>query len=322
MNLPLLHTPIRRAVLLAALAAGLFQTSFLLARQEVGQRPRLILVLAIDQMRFDYLTRFDDLYAGGLRTLIDNGAVFTNARYRHAATETGPGHSVILSGRHPSSSGIVANAWYDGLLGRTVNVVADPFESPLGGPGASASPVNFVGFTLGDALKQSTPESRVVGVSQKDRSAILMAGRLGDGAYWYETSGGNFITSTYYMDVSPAWLDEWNGRNVADRYARRPWDRLIEDEAVYQRYAGPDAIDGEWDRQDTVFPTRSGEILQNRVFTATSRGRPSLTNSHWKWRWKRVRRMTSVRTGSPTSWRWVFQEPILSVIPTAPGVRK
>ncbi len=254
MNLPLLHTPIRRAVLLAALAAGLFQTSFLLARQEVGQRPRLILVLAIDQMRFDYLTRFDDLYAGGLRTLIDNGAVFTNARYRHAATETGPGHSVILSGRHPSSSGIVANAWYDGLLGRTVNVVADPFESPLGGPGASASPVNFVGFTLGDALKQSTPESRVVGVSQKDRSAILMAGRLGDGAYWYETSGGNFITSTYYMDVSPAWLDEWNGRNVADRYARRPWDRLIEDEAVYQRYAGPDAIDGEWDRQDTVFP--------------------------------------------------------------------
>src|SRR5687767_10261198 len=83
------------------------------AQAPAPNRPRLILVLSIDQMRFDYLTRFAPLYKGGLKTLLDRGAVFTDANYRHSATETGPGHSVILTGRHPSHSGIVANDWYD-----------------------------------------------------------------------------------------------------------------------------------------------------------------------------------------------------------------
>src|SRR5437879_13768659 len=78
--------------------------------------PKLILVLALDQMRYDYIPRFNALYKGGLRRLIDKGAVFTNANYRHAVTETGPGHSVILSGRHPSRSGIVGNDWWAPLL--------------------------------------------------------------------------------------------------------------------------------------------------------------------------------------------------------------
>src|SRR5688572_10085193 len=84
-----------------------------LGGQEPPVRPKLVVVLSIDQMRADYLTRFAPLYTGGLRTLIERGAVFTNARYRHAANETGPGHSVLLSGQHPSHSGIVANEWWD-----------------------------------------------------------------------------------------------------------------------------------------------------------------------------------------------------------------
>ena len=117
-------------------------------------RPKLVLVLSIDQMRFDYLTRFDELYKGGLRRLLDQGAVFTNAKYRHANTETGPGHSVILSGRHASHSGIVANTWYDPFLKKSINVVDDPVQLPVGGKGRSASPTNFIGFTVGDVLKQ------------------------------------------------------------------------------------------------------------------------------------------------------------------------
>ena len=84
--------------------------------QQPPPRPKLVLVLSIDQMRFDYLTRFAPLYKGGMRTLVERGAVFSNANYRHAATETGPGHSVLLSGRHPSHSGIVANEWWDPYL--------------------------------------------------------------------------------------------------------------------------------------------------------------------------------------------------------------
>src|SRR5688572_7731541 len=121
--------------------------------QQPLPRPRLVLVLAIDQMRFDYLTRFAPLYKSGMRRLLERGAVFSNANYRHAATETGPGHSVLLSGRHPSHSGIVANDWWDPYLKKTVNVVDDPLQLPLGGEGRSASPANALGFTVGDVLK-------------------------------------------------------------------------------------------------------------------------------------------------------------------------
>ncbi len=236
-----------------ALLIGTIVLSSAWGEQRAG-KPKLILVLSIDQMRFDYLTRFDDLYKGGFRTLLDQGAIFSNARYHHAMTETGPGHSVILSGRYPSHSGIVANAWYDSFLKRTINVVEDPVHSPLGGEGRRASPVNFIGSTLGDVLKQQSPESRVVAVSLKDRSAILMAGPRGDAAYWYETSGGNFITSTYYMSEAPDWLEKWNGQHLPDQYAGQECERLMEDENLYEKYAGPDAIEGEWDRKDIVFP--------------------------------------------------------------------
>jgi predicted AlkP superfamily pyrophosphatase or phosphodiesterase len=217
-------------------------------------KPKLVLVLTIDQMRYDYLTRFNDLYKGGLRTLIDRGAIFTNANYRHADTETGPGHSVILSGRHPSHSGIVANDWWDSYLKKIVNVVEDPVQSPVGGEGRGASPVNFLAFTVGDMLKLKSPNSHIVGISLKDRSAVLLAGHRGDAAYWYETAGGNFITSTYYMKKAPDWLIKWNGQHMADRYFGTQWTRLLLDERLYEKYAGKDAVEGEWDRKDTVFP--------------------------------------------------------------------
>src|SRR5438876_7984083 len=110
-------------VVMGVFGSGAFSFVY---NQSATLRPKLVLVLSIDQMRFDYLTRFNDLYKGGFRRLLDQGAVFTNAKYRHANTETGPGHSVILSGRHASHSGIVANTWYDALLKKSINVVDDP----------------------------------------------------------------------------------------------------------------------------------------------------------------------------------------------------
>ena len=247
---------VTRAVLLAASLFGVAASSPPASGLDApaSPAPRLVLVLSIDQMRYDYLVRFAALFKGGLKTLLGEGAVFTNARYRHACTETGPGHSVILSGRSPNHSGIVANRWYDALSRTSVNVVDDPVQAPVGGEGRGASPTNFIGFTLGDVLKKVSPASRVVGVSLKDRAAILMAGRRADGAYWYETPGGRFITSTYYMRQAPAWLEAWNAKHLPDGYAGRPWTRLLSDVALYERYAGPDAVDGEFDRKDTVFP--------------------------------------------------------------------
>jgi predicted AlkP superfamily pyrophosphatase or phosphodiesterase len=246
--------PRRVLLLLSLLVITVLVIAASFGQAPVRAQPRLVLVLSIDQMRFDYLTRFAPLYKGGLKTLLDRGAVFSEAKYRHAATETGPGHSVILSGRHPSHSGIVANDWYDAYLHKFVNVVDDPVQGTIGGPGRSASPANALSFTVGDVLKSKNGQSRVVGVSLKDRSAILMGGRRADAAYWYETAGGNFISSTYYMREPPTWLEAWNNRHVANEYAGQTWTRLLPDAAVYERYAGPDQIEGEWDRKDTVFP--------------------------------------------------------------------
>lgn len=216
--------------------------------------PRLVLVISVDQMRYDYLTRFGPLYKGGFKTILDRAAIFTNALYRHANSETGPGHAVILSGRHASSSGIVANSWYDPLLKKMLNVVDDPAQTAVGGPGRTASPVNFLGFTVGDKMKQKWPQSHVVGVSMKDRAAILTAGRRADAAYWFENPCGCFITSSYYMSQPPPWLMKFNSLKLADSYAKGPWTKLINDDQLYLKYSTPDNSPGEWDLKDTTFP--------------------------------------------------------------------
>lgn len=221
-------------------------------------RPRLVVFVSVDQMRADYLDRFRPLFKSGLKTLAERGAVFTNARYRHACTETGPGHSVLLSGRSPRSSGIVANSWYDRALRARVNVVADPTVRVLGGAGRTASPSYFNGFTVGDMLKTRSPASKVVGVSFKDRAAILMAGPRADGAYWYEAAGGRFVTSSWYARQTPRWLEVWNARRRADVVAGLVWERLLQDPATYVRYAGEDDARGEGDGKATVFPHRLG----------------------------------------------------------------
>lgn len=209
--------------------------------------PRLVLVLSIDQMRYDYLERFAKLFTGGFRTLQRAGALFTSALYRHANCATGPGHAVILSGHHGSHSGIVANYWYSQLLHRAVNLVEDPGHEPIGGKGRSASPANFLEYTLGDMLKRRSPGSKVIAVSLKDRSAILLAGRRGDAAYWYESAEGRFITSSFYLRQAPAWLEGWNAQRYVDRFAGQSWNRLYPDARLYEQYAGKDAAGGEWD---------------------------------------------------------------------------
>lgn len=226
------------------------------AQADSPARPRLVLFVAVDQMWSEYLDRFAPYFTGGLKRLRDEGAIFTNAYYRHANSETGPGHALLLTGRHARDNGIVANWWHDRLSGAPMNVVDDPFRRPLPGPGRAASPQNLLAGTIGDLLKLDSPDSRVVGVAGKDRSAILMAGREADAAYWYDSAFGGFGTSTYYMRELPGWLAAWNAARHADALAGRTWTRLLPDEAPYLKTAGPDDVKGEWDNVDTVFPHR------------------------------------------------------------------
>ncbi|HEX4952485.1 MAG TPA: alkaline phosphatase family protein [Thermoanaerobaculia bacterium] len=162
--------------------------------------PKLILFLAVDQMRADYLERFRPLWTGGFKRLLEDGAVFTEARHEHALTETSPGHATLVSGLTPRHHGIVENYWYDRERGATVYSVDDERHG--------SSPANLLGSTLGDWLKRADPFSRVWSVAGKDRAAVLMGGERADGAFWYDRRKGKMTTSTYYRRGKPAWLDD------------------------------------------------------------------------------------------------------------------
>jgi hypothetical protein len=192
---------------------------------------RLVLLIAVDQFRYDYLTRFKHEFRGGFRKLLTDGAVFTNAYLEHYPTVTAIGHATMLSGATPSVSGIIGNDWFDREAGKSVASVTDTKVKPIGAPdAATASPRRLLVSTLGDEMKlaSNAPKGdalapRVVGISLKDRSAIMPVGRSADAAYWFDTKTGRFVTSTYYMQDAPAWVVAFNERRVADGLAGQTW---------------------------------------------------------------------------------------------------
>jgi predicted AlkP superfamily pyrophosphatase or phosphodiesterase len=187
--------------------------------------PKLVVVIVIDQFRYDYLTRFRSEYTGGFDRLLKTGAVFTNAHLQHFPTVTAIGHSTILTGATPSLSGIASNEWFDRESGRSVTSVADSRVTLLGGTGTGASPSRLLVSSVGDELKMAARNGspRVIGISLKDRAAILPAGRMADAAYWFDNTNGNMVSSTYYFPEAPAWVSEFNARRAADGFLGAAW---------------------------------------------------------------------------------------------------
>lgn len=215
----------RRAFLLLPCLLTLAAATAPGAPPDPHTKPKLVLAIVIDQFRYDYLLRFRADYTSGLARLLDQGAVFTDAHYRHAATVTAVGHSTFLSGATPSISGIVNNEWYDRAVGRTVTSVSDESTQLIGGPAVTtgSSPRRLLVTTVGDELKMREGDSRVVSVSIKDRSAVLPGGRLADGAYWFGADSNTWVTSTYYRQDLPAWAAQVNASRPAQRALGATW---------------------------------------------------------------------------------------------------
>jgi predicted AlkP superfamily pyrophosphatase or phosphodiesterase len=208
--------------------------SFTLAQPAERQqmKPRLVVGITVDQMREEYLFRYFSKYgAGGFKKLMTDGFVLENAHYNYTPTVTGPGHASIYTGTTPAIHGIISNEWYDKNLKKEVNCVNDPQHQTVGTKGeprVSASPWRMLSTTVTDELKISTQgRSKVIGVSFKDRGAILPAGHNPDGAYWYDGKSGKFITSTYYAKTLPAWVNKFNDQNLADKYLSQSWTTLL-----------------------------------------------------------------------------------------------
>ena len=239
--------------------AFLFVAVFSVAQASLSApaaRPKLIVGIAIDQFRADYLERFSDLFGeDGFRRLLQEGAVFADAQHLHSVTVTAPGHAAFMTGTVPTQNGIIANEWFDRAEGKKVSSVSDDGEKPVGSSsGNAASPHRLIGSTLGDELKLSNGGvSRVIGISMKDRAAILPAGHHPNGAFWFDSSTGQFITSTYYMKELPSWAIRFNSSHPADAYFGKTWTKL-RPEADYKRSGIDDSPYESPETKRRVFP--------------------------------------------------------------------
>jgi len=199
-------------ILAATLALGL----------AAAERPRLVVVISVDQLSAELMQTYGPELTGGLARLRKEGVFFTEAYHDHGFTETGPGHSVLLSGRFPAHTGIVENRWYDRTTGRFVYCVEDEGAKTLRTPDqAGASNARFLGDSLGDWLQTQIPGGRAFAVSGKDRAAILMAGRKPTGAYWFMGAAG-FTSSSTYASRLPEWLVRYDD-GLRDRFATQSW---------------------------------------------------------------------------------------------------
>lgn len=201
------------------------------SQQNTAASPKLVVGITVDQMRQEYLYRYNSKFGeGGFKRLMNNGFMLKHAHYNYIPTVTGAGHASIFSGTTPAIHGIIGNGWYDKNIDRDVYCVGDDNYKPVGGlpeSNGKVSPHRLLTTTITDELKQATQKrSRVISMSLKDRSAVLPVGHTGDAAYWYDGKTGKFITSTYYMEKMPEWVDRFHALQLADKYLSGSWYTL------------------------------------------------------------------------------------------------
>lgn len=198
--------------------------------QEIS-KPKLVVGIVVDQMRYEYLSRFNQFYGhDGFNRLMHDGSNFTFAHYNYDFTSTGPGHASIYTGTVPFYHGLIANDFYDKQKRKMTNCVEDNYYTTVGSDDKEGekSPKYLLSTTITDQLKLFTNgRSKVISVSLKDRGAILPGGHLADGAYWYDEKTGDFITSSYYMSSLPQWVEDFNKRKLVEQYLSEDWNLLL-----------------------------------------------------------------------------------------------
>ena len=196
------------------------------------QRPKLVVGIVVDQMRYDYFYRFYDKYSvGGFKRMLNEGFNCRNNHYPYALTVTAAGHAAVYTGSIPAINGIVGNEWYDPIARKGVYCVEDSTVKTVGstnGGVGKMSPKNLLTSTITDQLQIANSfRSKTIGVAIKDRGSILPAGHTANGAYWFDSKTGNWVTSTFYMNDLPQWAKDLNAQKLPSTYAKRGWQTML-----------------------------------------------------------------------------------------------
>jgi predicted AlkP superfamily pyrophosphatase or phosphodiesterase len=203
------------------------------SQEKASHNPKLVVGIVIDQMRYDYLTRYADRYGeDGFNRLLKNGFSLENAHYNFIPTYTAVGHASIFTGTTPSNHGIISNNWYDKFLKKSIYCVDDDAYKTVGNDGTygQKSPHRMYTTTIADQLHLAqNMNGKTIGIAIKDRSAILPVGHSANAAYWYDGADNNtWITSSFYSDELPKWVTDFNNNNNADTYLNETWNTLYD----------------------------------------------------------------------------------------------
>jgi predicted AlkP superfamily pyrophosphatase or phosphodiesterase len=206
------------------------------SKAQQQQQPKLVIGIVVDQMKMEYLYRFsDDFSPNGFKRLMGNGYTFQNMHYNYMPTYTAPGHASIYTGTTPATHGIVGNEWFSRSTGKEIYCTDDNSVKTIGDgtqEEGEMSPKNLLSTTITDELRMATNfKGKVIGMSLKDRGAILPAGHFANGAFWYSKTG-SFISSTFYGDKLPDWVTEFNKEKHYLPYINKGWD-LFKPAATY-----------------------------------------------------------------------------------------
>lgn len=231
------------------------------------QKPKLVVGIVVDQMKMEYLYRFsDDFSANGFKRLMNNGYTFHNMHYNYMPTYTAPGHASVYTGTTPSTHGIVGNEWFNKALGRvmyctddaTVKIIGNGVESE-----GKMSPKNLQATTITDELRLATNfKGKVIGMSLKDRGAILPAGHFANGAFWYSQTGA-FISSTFYGEKLPEWVTQFNSEKNFQKYIDKGWDLLKPKAAYNESLTDNNPYEGLLYQKQPFFPYSLKEMFAN-----------------------------------------------------------
>lgn len=239
-------------------------------------RPKLVVGLVVDQMRWDYLYRYYDRYAadGGFKRLLNKGFRCENTFINYIPSYTACGHATIYTGSIPAIHGITGNEWWQVLEKKEMYCVQDDAVRGVGTNSAAGqmSPRNMMVTSICDELKLATNfRSKVVGVAFKDRGGILPAGHAADAAYWYEAATGKFITSTYYMQQLPGWVNEFNNKKLPDTYLKQGWNTLYPPNTYVQSTSDEQPFEGKpFGPEQKGFPYKLEQFVGNNYGALTN----------------------------------------------------
>ncbi|MGX5819441.1 alkaline phosphatase PafA [Chitinophaga lutea] len=237
--------------------------------QKSVPRPKLVVGMVVDQMRWDYLYRYYDRYTadGGFKRMLNDGFTCENTLIPYTPTITACGHTCAYTGSVPAVHGIIGNAWYNRATGKSTYCTDDSTVTAIGGSDAAGrmSPRNMLTTSIADELRIATNfRGKTIGIALKDRGAILPAGHSANAAYWYDGVTGNFMTSTYYMNRLPSWVDAFNNQKLPAKYLSQPWNTLYPINTYLQSTADDKPYEGRFKGQNnSAFPHELAGMMGN-----------------------------------------------------------